>query len=222
MELTGVNLLLILFAPLGVIFVLVLLLYPLQARLFDREKPLKKQLKDKRQEFKEELKEKQQEFFKNTIEQGERPSKAQLEEFRGEIKELGKDYLHNSWATTKEIIKVHNEESGFSDTVEELKKDLKVDGGTSAFLYLGSMLLTPVALFFFAVSGLGTLFFRLFGTESHGHQPFEYLLYLIFPAFGIWLAYRGYAGYQKKAALNICLLINAVYALFLIYSVLTI
>ncbi len=124
MELTGINLLLILFAPLALILVIVLLLYPLQARLFDREKPLKKLQEDKRREFREATEQKRADLRNLVKETGGRPSKEQLDELGKEIKDMGKEYLNSTWSTTKEIIRVHNEESGFTDTLNELKRSL--------------------------------------------------------------------------------------------------
>ncbi len=213
MEFTGINLVLILLAPLVVIFIIVLLLYPLQIRLFDREKPLKKQLKDKGKELREKAKQKIDKLRKNVIDKGECPTKEQVEEFRGEMKALQKEYRHFSWDTTKEIIKVHNEESGFSDTIKELKADR---GSPATFLYLGSMLLTPVALPI--IVGLSTSF--LHSTAGHRIPPLAYLILLVLPAVGCWFGYRGYVSQKKKVALLLCLCINALYAIFLIYGIL--
>ncbi len=210
MEFNGINLLLILLAPVAAILVILLLIYPLQSRLFDREKPLKKQIKDKGTEFKKEVKQKLKDLKETTMEQGKCPTEEQLEEFKGKMKALRKEYRDFTWDTTKKIIKVHNEESGFSDTVKELK--VKVDVGTSAFFYIGSILLTPIALPI--ILGLSASFIP----QSAGHSAYLFLLSL--PAVGSWFGYKGYVSQQKKVALLLCLLVNALYCIFLAYGIL--
>ncbi len=208
MEFNGINLLLILFAPVALIFVIVLLIYPLQSRLFDREKPLKKEIKDKGTEVKKEVKQKLNDLKETAAEQGIPPTQEQLEEFRGELKALRKEYTDFMWDKEKEIIKVHNEESGFSDTV----KELKVDVGNGGFFYIASMLLTLVGLPI--LIGLRASFLpRSAGTST------LYVLFIL-PAAGCWLGYKGYVAQQKKPALILCLSINIIYAIFIAYGIL--
>lgn len=207
MEFTGTNLLLILLVPIAFICVIVIFLYPLQIRLFDREKPLKKQLKDKGKELREKAKQKIDKLKKDVIEKGECPTKEQMEDVRGEIKAIQKEYMHYSWDKTKEIIKVHNEESGFTDLLKE-----KVDN--SSVYYVTSMLLTIIAL----PITLGLSAYVL--PKSAGRETYLFLLAL--PVIGCWLGYKGYMAQsqQKKSALILPIVVNAFYAIFLTYGIL--
>lgn len=207
MKFNGINLLLILLAPVAVLLVIVLLIYPLQALLFDREKPLKKLLKDKRRTFRAAAKQKRSNLRKMVKETGARPSEEQLEEFSKEMKAMGKEYLASSWTTTKEIIRVHNEESGFSDLVRE-----KVDN--SAVFYIASMFLTVVGL----PIALGLSAYVL--PKSAGRET--YLFLLVLPVIGCWLGYKGHMAQSqpKKNALVLSIVVNVFYAIFLTYGIL--
>jgi len=86
--------------------------------------------------------------------------------------------------------------------------------------FVGSMSFTPLALSFIVLFGLNNLFFQLFSISKH--QEFSvtaYLVFLIFPAIGFWLAYKGYKDYKNRLALILCLLINTLYAGGIIYGV---
>lgn len=207
MEFNGINLLLILLAPLALIFVIVLLISPLHARLFDREKPLKKDIKDKGAEFKKEIKQKLRDLKEITTEHGTPPSPEQIEDFRGELKSLRKEYTAFAWNKTKEIIKVHNEESGLNDVIKQ-----KVDN--SAIFYVASMVFTIIAL----PIALGLSAYVL--PKSAGRET--YLFLLILPFIGCWFGYKGYMtqSQQKKTALILSIVVNAFYAVFLTYGIL--
>jgi hypothetical protein len=110
MEFTGMNLLLLLFAPLSIIFLLVLLLSPLINRNFDRHKTIKQQLnKDLRHEVEE---------ARDDFNQGKVLTKAERDIRIRRVKRLVKDGM-------RKIISAHNEESGADDFKKELKKDIK-------------------------------------------------------------------------------------------------
>src|SRR5512135_3243591 len=120
-------------APFIILVVIVILVSrPLRARIFDRTKPLNYMLQKRRQRFKEEAKAKRASLDKTIKETGEWPAK-QIEQVENEIKALGKDLMAYSWDTTKEVMRITNEESGFFFSIKN-----------STAFYISSMLVTPI------------------------------------------------------------------------------
>ena len=110
MEFTGINLILLLFAPLSIIFLLVLLLSPLINRNFDSHKSIEQELnKDLRDEV---------ERARDEFKQGKVLTKEEREIRVRKVRRLVMDGM-------RKIMRAHNEESGANDFNKELKKDLK-------------------------------------------------------------------------------------------------
>ncbi|MBI5634454.1 MAG: hypothetical protein HZA15_13370 [Nitrospirae bacterium] len=213
------NLLLIIFAPLVVIAVIFLFISPLVRKNFDTDKPIEKELDQKRHEFRDQLKEKRQEakqLFDEGVKVGEPPSRESIDQLTEEVKSIGKNYFRFASDAVGRINKTRQKESGLAD----FKNEITLDGGNSTFWYLASMLLTPIGIAISTMLGLTSSFRNAVASSEQG-APLGYLIFLILPAVSCWVAFKGYAGYPKKVALLLCLLLNAVYAIFLVVGVIS-
>lgn len=214
MEFTGLNLLLILFAPVAVVFILMLLLYPLINKVFHRHKPIEKQMKVKKEEFKEQSKVIRNQVIHAASEQF--PSQQKIYGLMGQMHTLRKIYFRFVSDALKQFREIRKEESGFKDIENEMKRTIS----NYTLWHVGSMLFTPMAFLLLIISGLNTIYLKFFGISEHSELPIiEYLLFLIFPAIGFLLAYKGYKDYKNRLALILCLLINTLYTGGIIYGV---
>jgi hypothetical protein len=212
MEFTGLNLLLILFAPIAVIFILMLLLNPLIRKAFHRHKPLEKQIQEKTRELDEQIQAKKKELIKNQ----QSPSKEDMELFKKEVNALWEEHNRYVSDAKKQNRKIHKEESGIKDVENEIVMDVK----KYMLWFVGSMAFTPIALSFIVLLGLNKMLFQLFNISKHSEfSTTMYLIFLIFPAIGFWLSYKGYKDYKNRLSLILCLLINTLYAGGIIYGV---
>lgn len=107
MQLTGWNLLLIFLSPLAVITVIMVLIAPLFNRAFDRDKPILKEMRDKVKEDKK--------IIQEMIDGKRLYSK---EEIDNRLK-ADKQMIINGMKRTG---RVRLEESGFIDTIQEMKR----------------------------------------------------------------------------------------------------
>jgi len=206
MELSGIKFLLIYLSPVALfavlMFFLILLLSPLINRQFDSQKPIEKELKDKLKADRE------------LIEEGIQKGNISCEEIATHLKQerrLIKEGLGRIW-------RARREESGWNDFMKASRIDINVD--ISIFWFFGSVLFTPLGLFFIVITGLSNIFFQLLGMSAQSElSTTAYLFLLILPAIGFWLAHRGYKRCKKRLALMLCLLINTIYAGSIIYVI---
>jgi uncharacterized membrane protein len=207
MELSGIKFLLIYLSPVAVfavlMFFLILLLSPLINRQFDSNKPIEKELKEKLRADRE------------LIEEGIQKGNISCEEIATHLKEerrLIREGLRRIW-------RARREESGWNDFMKASRIDTNV---STTFLFVGSMLFTPMAISiaFIGISVLSKLILQSVGiTEPSAFSTAGYFLLLILPAVGFWLANKAYKGSNNRLALMLCLLINIIYAVFIIYGV---
>lgn len=201
MELTGINLLLIIFTPVAIIFILMIIMSPLINRVYDRHKPFENEIKNEHEKYIQEI--------RNNMTE-DRVNKNYL--YKAEMHDLKIKHTRFINDRLKRIIKTRREESGLDDLVKEIREIKPSDGNGSTVWFLGSLLLTPFALFF-----TSPLFNRYLESSSQSQQ---YLFYLIWPVVGLGLGYKGYKGYKKGLALMLCLGLNLIYAFFIMYGVL--
>ena len=209
MELTLPNLLLIILTPVAVTFILMIFMAPFINKVFDRHKPIENEIKTQTEKLKLQIEEIRNKIIRDD---SGNLTNEKFELYKAEIHDLKKRYSLFVSDSLKEIKSVRREESGLDDLLKELKQIKPIDGGSSAVWFLGSLLLTPLALLF-----ASSLFVRLLGASYH---PKQYLYFLIWPIIGFLLAYKGYKNYNKVLALMLCLGLNIIYAIFMTYGVL--
>ncbi len=206
MELSGIKFLLILLSPIALfavlMFFLTLFLSPLINRQFDSQKPIEKELKDKLKA--------DQEWIDEEMQKGNISCEEVATHLKQEFR-LIREGIVRIW-------RARREESGWNDFMKASRIDINID--ISIFWFFGSILFTPLGLFFIVITGLSNIFFQLLGMSAQSElSTTAYLFLVILPAIGFWLAYKGYKRCKKRLALMLCLLINSIYAGFIIYSI---
>ncbi len=209
MELTGINLLLIIFAPVAFLYIFMIIMAPLINKTFDKHKPIEHEIKTKDKQIEHRI----EEIINKLKEDSEHLNNDKIERYRAEIQNLRIHRMQFVTDRLKKIYKIRREESGYDDVLREIKEIKPTDSNGSAMWYLGSLLLTPAALL---ITGL--LFYEFIESS---YQSNQYSQYLIWPIIGLGLGYKGYKVYKKWLALMICLSLNTIYAIFITYGVLT-
>ncbi len=85
--------------------------------------------------------------------------------------------------------------------------------------WVGSILIVPLGLVVYGVSGLGSLWNGWLEIAKNSDlPPFENIPFLVFPIVGLWLAVILHRRHSNPIACGVSLSLNGAFLLFVIYS----